>query len=135
MSQDNLKLFLEAMATDESLKASLAALSATQPKRQLDQAEGEAIWATQIIPLAKSKGFDFTLAEVHEYLAGHMNNEPVKLSDEELDAVAAGASFRCWCLMYGSGSNQGCTCVWAGFGTVERVEACACMGWGYGNQE
>jgi len=134
MSQDNLRLFLEAVAKDEALKASLTAVCADQTDREIDQSRSEGVWANRIIPLAKSKGFDFTLEEVHAHQTAHPV-KPEKIADEELDAVVGGD--RCLCILggYGGGNecDPACWCALAGWGTEWDSDLrCSCSGYGFG---
>ncbi len=134
MSQDSLRLFIEAVAKDEALQSSLAAACTDQKERKPDASGIDAVWVNRIIPLAKSKGFDFTLEEVHQYQATH-RVDPVKIPDDELDAVVGGE--RCLCVVggYGGGNeyDPACWCIIAGAGTEwDNTTRCSCAGYGFG---
>ncbi|RPJ85495.1 MAG: Nif11-like leader peptide family natural product precursor [Acidobacteria bacterium] len=130
MSQENLRKFYEAVINDESLKARLLVIGSSHGDQTPSQAEQDEIWENEILPLAESEGFEFTLKEVKEFQA---SNRPTagKLTDEELEAVAGG--IRCFCFYGGGGvktdENQACGCFWNGWG--DGMD-CHCNVWGAG---
>jgi len=132
LSQGNLRLFLDAVATDESLRAGLTALPITD--RQLDESTRDAIWTTHIIPWAKSKGFDFSIEDVQEYQRAKPDKR-LRIPDEELDAVVGGEPCRCVLGGYGAPPEGwgACNCTFTGSGlTALGEERCGCLVYGFG---
>ncbi len=97
MSKENVKAFMDKLATDKDLQAKVN-----------DRAKAvEAV----IIPVAKEAGFDFTVEDLKAYEKGIADGT---ISKEELDAVAGGST----CIFAGTppACNQynGQTCIFFG---------------------
>jgi len=74
MSQENVKLFLEELTKNESLRREIGPIST----------KGE------LIAAAARAGFPFTEKQLEAYKSGEGTTESVELTDEELGKVAAG---------------------------------------------
>ena len=85
MTQENIKVFFEALSKDEALQQALKekALSYTGSKE-----DREAVVEAILIPVAKKAGYAFTLEELKEFEKG-MRPEG-ELNESELEAVAGG---------------------------------------------
>jgi predicted ribosomally synthesized peptide with nif11-like leader len=90
MSKENVKLFYEALARDKGLQERFDALNRKYGGQKLDEAQMEAIYQKELIPLAKEAGYNFTMGELKEY--ARMSQKPVtrELSEDELATVAGG---------------------------------------------
>ncbi len=135
MSQQNLKMFYETLAKDETLKAEVTAIATRHGGQQLDDSQEDAVWTSEILPLAKSHGFDFTLDEVKAHQA--IQSEATgKLADEELDVVVGGSACTCY---FGGGGGKGegytaCVCVLGGAGLDgNNRPRCVCVLQGQGD--
>ncbi len=122
MSKENVKLFYEALAKDPALQEKSKAITKKHEGQKLDQAQLDRIYQQELIPLAKGAGYDFTLDELKTYAKETGKIGPREVSEEELVAVAGGAS--CVCVVGGSGESLGCTCIAAGWGGGTK---CVCV--------
>lgn len=134
MSQQNLTMFFEAMARDESLRARFEAIGARYRHQDQDESVRDEIWENEILPLARSKGFEFTLEDL-KTLQAAQSPKADKLTDDELDAVVGGGC--CTCVWVGGGTrgdgDSRCICVVMGMGfTDDHVQRCICGNWGSG---
>ena len=110
-------MFYETLAKDEVLKAKLTAIGTRHAGKELDESQQNAVWITEILPLAKSHGFDFTLDEVRAHQA-MQSGATGRLEDEELDAVVGGSACNCYMGGGGGGGDNypACVCVLGGGG-------------------
>jgi len=133
LSQENFRLFLEAVAKDESLEAKLAAIGDKYHNQDLDESKREALWMNEVIPLARSHGYDFTIEDLRAFHET-MTPKPGKLADEELNLVVGGGI--CVCVVGGGGGGTGyteCSCMNLGRGWNEdRTRRCFCLSFGFG---
>lgn len=120
---ENIKNFYAALSKDEAMKSRAQTLNEKYKDPQLEE---KAI-AEDIAAFAKSEGFVFTAAELTEYNKGQSR----ELSDEELEAVAGGAS--CICPVGGSGTSGLLNCLCAIVGYGERRADCTCNPGGVGS--
>ncbi len=132
MSQQHLMRFFEAVARDESLKAKLEAIGARH--MDLEESQSGSVWKNEILPLAKSAGFDFTMDDVAAYQAAQSRTTG-RLADEELDAVVGGGD--CTCVAGGGGTKgddyPACACVFSGVGLNGTGDTrCYCIFYGEG---
>lgn len=97
MSQENVKLFYEALVKDEGLKAKFVAIGERHKGEAPAEAALEGMFQTEVLPLAKSAGFEFTFEEVKAYAEQARQSQTDDLSDEELAAVAGGYGANQWC--------------------------------------
>ena len=129
-------MFFEAMAKDEALRARFEAIRSKHTDQKPDEAERDAIWQNEILPLASSEGFEVTLEDLKEVQAAH-SSQNGKLSDDELDAVVGGGG-NCTCIVGGGGGMDDgllpCACLLGGMGfrTNGRLR-CYCGNWGTGD--
>lgn len=112
---ENMKKFLEMASADAELAAKLEEIA------QADDKQG-------MIDLAAAKGVAITMDD--------LENKPVELDDDELDAVAGGWR-ECVCCMGGGGKkdSQGKTCACVAYGLGQARDGrdrclCAFSGWG-----
>ncbi|MEL7622574.1 MAG: Nif11-like leader peptide family RiPP precursor [Clostridiales bacterium] len=112
---ENIKKFYEALAQDKAMQERAKVLNDTKPGE-----EAEAFAA--IVAFAAQEGYSFTTAELAEYNKAQSK----ELSDDELEAVAGGAT--CVCVFVGSGGNGlMCACVVGGVGDNKtKKTVCVC---------
>ncbi len=122
MSKENVKRFYDAMAKDPALQQKSRAITQRHAGQKLDQAQLDVIFQQELIPVARGAGYDFTLEELKAYAKETGKIGPREVSEEELAAVAGGAS--CVCVIGGSGETLDCTCVGAGWGGGGK---CVCV--------
>lgn len=120
---ENIKDFYAALSKDEAMKSRAQALNAQYKD---PQPEEKAV-AEDIAAFAKSEGFAFTAAEFTEYNKAQSK----ELSDDELEAVAGGAS--CICPVGGGGTSGLLNCICAIVGYGERTADCTCNPGGVGS--
>ncbi len=137
MSQHDLKMFFEAVAREESLRAKFQAIGARYPDQDLDESHREAVFENELLPLARSAGFEFTLEDIKAFQAQSLKAD--KLADDELDAVVGGNNpYQCYCIAGGGGAaddpGEGtCVCVVYGVGSDENGhKRCDCFFGGMG---
>ena len=120
---NNVKLFLGKIHSDEALYTKLVETSKNYTGEKTD----EAIWDSVIGPLAEETGFDITLDDYKAYVDDVKASS--ELSDDELEQVAGGISF-CFILGFGSkpetGNGSRVT------GQEDGLGACAYVGIGFG---
>lgn len=138
MSQENLKRFNEAASRDESLKGKLAAIANRHGGQELDESQLYAVWEDEVLPLARSKGYDFTLEDVRELQAAK-SVRVNQLTDDELNAIVGGVNpYQCYCIAGGGGAaddagEHTCICVLYGVGKDENGnKRCTCQFGGMG---
>lgn len=117
---ENLKKFLDLIASNKELEAKALACN------ELGEEKGR----LALIELAKECGIELTAADLEKQA------EPAsrELDDDELDAVAGGAT-ACWCGVGGGGTGRdandgkviGCGCVGYGQGGDGRASDCNCL--------
>ncbi len=134
MSQQNLMMFFEAMARDDSLRARFEAIGARHGHQEPDESVRDAVWGNEILPLARSEGFEFTLEDL-KALQAAQGPKADKLTDDELDAVAGGGC--CTCVWAGGGrrgdGDSRCICLIMGMGfTDDHTQRCLCANTGSG---
>jgi len=116
MSVENIKRFYDALTKDEALQDKFKALAEKYEGQKPDEEQADAICEKELLPFAKSAGYDFTLEELKEYNRDAAKPATRQLSEEELAAVAGGV---CVCVMFGLGElSDGCYCL------------CQLYGWG-----
>jgi len=93
----------------------------------------ELIYQNEVLPVAKEYGFEFTIAEVKEYVTETNKVKIEALSDDELEAVSGGL-LGCICGIAGGGFNNNhtesdvaCVCALAGGGSGKSGDVCACV--------
>jgi len=126
VSQESLTSFYETLSRDESLKAKLQAIVSAHPEQTVDESQRERLWENEILPLAKSEGFDFTLADVKALQAAE-RRQTGPLADEELDAVVGGR-LHCLCFVIGGGKDENSFCICSVTGHGGGVLICATWG-------
>lgn len=134
MSQQNLMMFFQAVARDDSLKAKLEAIGARHRDQNLEESQSIWVWKNEILPLAKSAGFEFNMDDVTAYQATQSATTS-KLADEELDTVVGGGN--CTCVAGGGGTKGDnyppCACVFGGAGADGAGGTrCYCIFYGEG---
>ena len=127
MSKENIKLFNEKLGSDATLQGKLKAINDKHGNKTLEGEEFDAIYENEIIPLAKESGFDFTLADVKEYIEVLGQSKTGQLSDDELNAVSGGQACACVITGVGKGSVGSCTCVIGGQGGNVDDNVCFCI--------
>ena len=119
---ENVKKFYEALKSDEALRGRAEALDAKYGGTSPD----EAALTADLITFAKSEGYDFTAEELEAYA-----NAPKHIDDDELEAVAGGASDTkaCACFAGGGGKREGvtCACVFGGGGKKNPGPGLVCV--------
>jgi len=90
MAQENVKLFLEALAKDKNLKDKVLEMSKKYEGKTLDEEKLNSIYQNELMPFAKECGFEFTLSEYKSYGLQAKKVETGKLDDDELKAVSGG---------------------------------------------
>ena len=126
MSVENIKRFYDELAKDEALQNRFKTLAKKYEGLQPDEGQLDDICEKELLPFAKSAGYDFTLEELRGYGRDVINPGMRQLSEEELASVAGGS---CLCVFVGVGDNQGvsCVCVLAGFGgDIHKSILCVC---------
>lgn len=133
MSKEDVQRFYKALSQDEALQKKFMVLNEIPA-----EAQQESSIESQLIPLAKEAGFDFTLEELKEY-AQAQKKQP--LSNEELAAVTGGKvegnMTECICVIGGGGSGRNCTCACVAYGLGQQTDVypqheCICGFYGYG---
>ncbi len=128
MSKENVKLFYEALAKDPAMQEKSKAIAQRHQGQKLDPAQLDMIFQQELMPLAKGAGYDFTLDELKEYARETGKIGPREVSEEELAAVAGGAT--CACAIYGQGygtdGDVTCVCPAAGGGKGPGY-TCVCV--------
>ena len=86
MSKEQAMRFMLLTEADEDLKREYRGIVNRYEVKNLTEQEQEKIILEEVIPLAKSKGYDFSLGDFQELL------QPAKkqLTDEELDEAVGG---------------------------------------------
>lgn len=132
MSKENVRLFYEKVSQDRELQAQLQAVGEKLGAVKPEESQMDALYQAEVIPLARAAGFDFTLSEQKEYFRELGKPGVVKLTDDELAAVAGGGM--CVCVAVGLGANQKtcCNCVGYGWGHCSRG-FCLCLVGGGGD--
>ena len=125
---ENLKVFLEQMKQNPSLKDELDALGRAYPdKEQLER--NRIVIAQKTVEIAAKHGFTLTKED--------METETVELTENQLKTVAGGVG-QCFCPVVGNGGDfkygGDCGCVALGKGkSRDGVARCVCeaggMGW------
>jgi len=140
---DTVKRFFDAVANDEGLRERANAMSGKYKGEKPDEAAVKA----ELLSFAKSEGYDFTESELDAFT----DRRRRELNDDELDAVAGGASVGfehtltktggCGCVVLGGGGGTtiddttwGCGCAGYGQGgdAVKYHNICMCVGSGVG---
>ena len=116
MSVENIKRFYDALAKDEALQDKFKALVKKYEGQKPDEGQFDAIYEKDLLPFAKSAGYDFTLEELKGYRDA-VKPGTRQLSEEELAAVAGGGP---------------CVCVIIGYGSFSSGQQCGCVGYGWG---
>jgi len=118
VSVENIKRFYDALAKDEALRNMFKEIAKKYEGQKPDDEQADSICEKELIPFAKSAGYDFTLEELKEYSRDAAKPATRQLSEEELAAVAGGT----------------CVCVVSGYGNLGNGILCGCGigGWGQG---
>jgi hypothetical protein len=134
MSIENVKLFYQAMGKDKTLQEKANAISQMHIEQKLDEAQANLIYQKELVPLANEAGYDFTLAELKEYVKESEKPGMREVSEEELAAVAGGGDY-CACVIGGGGNLEGKTCacvIGGGGGSKSSGHWCLCPVYGEG---
>ncbi len=126
MSVENIKRFYDALTEDEALQDKFKALVKKYEVQKPDEGQFDAIYEKDLLPFAKSAGYDFTLEELIQYRRDAVKPSTHPLSEEELAAVAGGV---CVCPIIGWGefsSGQTCSCGLYGHGQ-DGSHFCICV--------
>lgn len=86
MSKENVGRFLAFIQGNEEYKKKFECISNKYEGKKFTEKEKDKIILEEVIPIAKSIGYDFTVDEFHEVLKP-VNRE---LTDEELDEAVGG---------------------------------------------
>jgi predicted ribosomally synthesized peptide with nif11-like leader len=126
---ENVKKFYDALANDDALRERANALN----EKYKDAKPEEAALTADLIAFAKAEGYSFTAEDLKTYV----NSVPQPLDDDELEAVAGGASSDtggCGCAFGGGGGGKmdnddtwGCACVIYGQGGDAKNDHCICF--------
>jgi len=138
MSKENVRLFYEEIFKNETLQERLKSIGSDLKGQKPDEAQMELIYQNEVLPVAKEYGFEFTIAEVKEYVTETNKVKIEALSDDELEAVSGGL-LGCICGIAGGGFNNNhtesdvaCVCALAGGGSGKSGDVCACVFLGLG---
>ena len=135
MSKENVRLFNERVSADKALQDKLHALNERHEGEELSDEQMMRIYEEDVLPLARECGLDFSMEALKEYTRDLRQSSPVELTDDELEAVAGGAT--CVCVIGGGGGHSWggpCVCVVAGSGPGTRgVSGCVCVVGGGGH--
>jgi hypothetical protein len=111
MSQENVRLFFEALSKDKALQAGFAAVNQVYQGQKPTMTQKDQVIQQELIPLAKKAGFDFTLAELKDYISARQQAATHELSDDEIAVVSGGT-----CVNSGSSCTlPGTTCTTGGY--------------------
>ncbi len=123
MMNNNVKLFLGKIHSDEALYARLVEESKAYTGEKTD----EAVWDSIMAPIAKETGYDITLEDYKAYVNEIKESE--ELSEDEMQAVAGGATL---CIFVGFGNKAETGSGWTKPRVEEGLGACAYVGVGLG---
>ena len=113
MAKENVKLFYDALKTEEALRKKLQEKEAAYTG---DKNDREAIVAEILLPIAEATGYAFTIEELKEYESDLLSGK--ELSDDEMESVAGGDIVGFCCIV---GVGAGWECEGLGYGTCFLV--------------
>ena len=131
MSKENVRLFNEKVGTDKALQGKLHSLNERHKGEELSDEQMMRIYEEDVLPLACECGCDFSMETLKEYARDLNQSSPREMTDDELEAVAGGAT--CVCVVGGGGKSgeagSPCVCVAIGLGAGIQggVPGCACV--------
>jgi hypothetical protein len=85
MSKENAIRFIEMKERNENIKSAFNSIMSKYEGKSLSEAEWGNVIQKEVIPLAESSGYDFTLDDIKE-----LQTSSLKLSDDEMSEVAGG---------------------------------------------
>lgn len=127
MSKENVRLFFGKLSKDTALQEKFKMAGQKYSGQEPDASRIDEICQAEILPLGKEAGFDFTLAELREFMNEKQPSGTARITDDELAAVTGGGT--CACAMFGVGTGRpdvSCICGLFGFGNDPDGSSCLC---------